>query len=133
MTLLAEPPLQADIMMSSSMMESLILGLPDWTTKTSFSRTLVKILTLVSPFERSELVICPEAGNQGKPKSSDAELQEAHIGELGQLRLSRSHAQVLTYLAGESWARIASENERVAHCGRPLKREKKKKSFGKRC
>jgi hypothetical protein len=28
-TLLAEPPLQADIMMSNSMMESLILELPD--------------------------------------------------------------------------------------------------------
>lgn len=49
MTLLAEPPLQADIMIRSSMMESLIRGLPDWTTKTSFSRTLVMILTLVSP------------------------------------------------------------------------------------
>lgn len=48
--LLAEPPLQALIMISSSMMESLILGLPDWTTKTSFSRTLVRIRTLVSPF-----------------------------------------------------------------------------------
>ena len=32
-------------------MVSLILGLPDWTTKTSFSRTLVRIRTLVSPFE----------------------------------------------------------------------------------
>jgi hypothetical protein len=39
-------------MISSSMMASLIRGLPDWTTKTSFSRTLVKILTLVSPFEK---------------------------------------------------------------------------------
>lgn len=48
-TLLAEPPLHAEIMMSSSMMESLMRGLPDWTTKTSFSRTLVRILTLVSP------------------------------------------------------------------------------------
>lgn len=37
--------------MSNSMMVSLILGLPDWTTKTSFSRTLVRIRTLVSPFE----------------------------------------------------------------------------------
>lgn len=70
MTLLAEPPLQADIMMSSSMMESLILELPDWTTKTSFSRTLVRILTLVSPFKRRELVICPEAGNQGNQKAA---------------------------------------------------------------
>jgi hypothetical protein len=49
--LLAEPPLHADIMMSSSMMVSLIWGLPDCTTKTSFSRTLVKMRTLVSPFE----------------------------------------------------------------------------------
>lgn len=47
--LLAEPPLQAWIMISSSMMVSLILGLPDWTMKTSFSRTLVRMRTLVSP------------------------------------------------------------------------------------
>lgn len=51
--------------------------------------------------------------------------QEAHIGELGQLRFGRRHAQVLTYLAGESWARVASENERVAHCGQPLRGEGK--------
>lgn len=49
--LLADPPLQAEIMMSSSMIVSLILGLPDCTTNTSFSRTLVRILTLVSPLE----------------------------------------------------------------------------------
>lgn len=51
--LFAEPPLHAEIIINSSMMESLILGLPDWTTKTSFSRTLVKILTLVSPLYQS--------------------------------------------------------------------------------
>lgn len=50
MILVAEPPLQADIMISSSMMVSLILGLPDCTMKTSFSRTLFEILTLVSPY-----------------------------------------------------------------------------------
>lgn len=50
-TLFADPPLQAEIMISNSMMVSLILGLPDWTTNTSFSRTLVRILTLVSPLE----------------------------------------------------------------------------------
>jgi hypothetical protein len=49
--LFAEPPLQAEIMMSNSMMVSLILGLPDCTTKTSFSRTLVRMRTLVSPLE----------------------------------------------------------------------------------
>ena len=49
--LFAEPPLQAEIMMRSSMMVSLILGLPDCTTKTSFSRTLVRMRTLVSPLE----------------------------------------------------------------------------------
>lgn len=49
-TLVAEPPLQAEIMISSSMMVSLILGLPDCTMKTSFSRTLFEILTLVSPY-----------------------------------------------------------------------------------
>lgn len=48
--LVAEPPLQAEIMISSSMMVSLILGLPDCTMKTSFSRTLLGILTLVSPY-----------------------------------------------------------------------------------
>lgn len=47
--LLADPPLQAEIMMRSSMMVSLMLGLPDCTMKTSFSRTLVRIRTLVSP------------------------------------------------------------------------------------
>ncbi len=50
-TLFAEPPLQAEIMMSNSIMVSLILGLPDCTTKTSFSRTLVRMRTLVSPLE----------------------------------------------------------------------------------
>lgn len=49
MTLVAEPPLQAEIMMSSSMTVSLILGLPDCIMNTSFSRTLLEILTLVSP------------------------------------------------------------------------------------
>lgn len=52
-TLFAEPPLHAEIMMSSSMMVSLIWGLPDCTTNTSFSRTLVKMRTLVSPWTRS--------------------------------------------------------------------------------
>ena len=47
--LFAEPPLQAEIMMRSSMMVSLIFELPDCTMKTSFSLTLVKIRTLVSP------------------------------------------------------------------------------------
>lgn len=50
--LLAEPPLQAEIKMSSSMILSLILLLPDCTTNTSFSRILVKILTLVSPYTK---------------------------------------------------------------------------------
>ena len=49
MILFADPPLQAEIMMRSSIMVSLTLGLPDWTMKTSFSRTLVSIRTLVSP------------------------------------------------------------------------------------
>lgn len=48
-TLLAEPPLQAEIMMSNSIIESLTRELPDCTTNTSFSRTLVRIRTLVSP------------------------------------------------------------------------------------
>jgi hypothetical protein len=47
--LFADPPLHAEIMIRSSMMVSLILGLPDWTMKTSFSRTLLRIRTLVSP------------------------------------------------------------------------------------
>lgn len=47
--LVAEPPLHAEIMINNSMMVSLILGLPDCTMKTSFSRTLLRILTLVSP------------------------------------------------------------------------------------
>lgn len=35
---------------------------------------------------------------------AQASREQAHIGELGQLRLSRRLAQVLTYLAGENWA-----------------------------
>jgi hypothetical protein len=50
-TLFAEPPLQAEIIIKSSISASLILELPDCTTKTSFSRTLVKMRTLVSPLE----------------------------------------------------------------------------------
>lgn len=55
-TLLAEPPLHAEIMMRSSMMVSLMVGLPDCTTKTSFSRTLVRIRTLVSPCDGGQIV-----------------------------------------------------------------------------
>lgn len=54
--LVAEPPLQAEIMMSSSMMVSLMVGLPDWMMKTSFSRTLLRILTLVSPCREENMV-----------------------------------------------------------------------------
>lgn len=43
-------------MMSSSMMVSLMVGLPDWTMKTSFSRTLLRILTLVSPCREEKMV-----------------------------------------------------------------------------
>lgn len=43
-------------MMSSSMMVSLMVGLPDWTMKTSFSRTLLRILTLVSPCKEENMV-----------------------------------------------------------------------------
>jgi hypothetical protein len=58
--LFAEPPLQAEIMIRSSMMVSLILGLPDCTTNTSFSRTLVRIRTLVSPCETCRLASVPD-------------------------------------------------------------------------
>lgn len=121
MILLAEPPLQALIMINSSMMESLILGLPDWTTKTSFSRTLVKIRTLVSPLKTSVLVASREAPTaetrkQKKAESAREELEEAHIGELGQVCIGWVHAQVLTDLGCENRARIARKNERVAHC-----------------
>ncbi|TKW57250.1 hypothetical protein CTA1_2223 [Colletotrichum tanaceti] len=60
--LLAEPPLQAEIMINNSMMVSLTLALPDWTTNTSFSRTLVKIRTLVSPFVTGQ----PQQGVQAR-------------------------------------------------------------------
>lgn len=43
-------------MMSSSMMVSLMVGLPDWMMKTSFSRTLLRILTLVSPCREENMV-----------------------------------------------------------------------------
>ena len=45
----AEPPLQAEIMIKSSMTESLILLLPLWTMKTSWFLIDVLILTEVSP------------------------------------------------------------------------------------
>lgn len=66
--------------MSNSMMESLIFGLPDWTTNTSFSRTLVKILTLVSPLN----VLAGTGTSIGKSYSGreKQELWESHIGEL---------------------------------------------------
>lgn len=41
--------------------------------------------------------------------------QQAHIGELSQLGISRSHAQVLTYLPRESRARVTGENKGIAH------------------
>ncbi len=46
---LADPLLQADIMMSISMTLSLTLLLPLWTMKTSWSRIEVSMLTEVSP------------------------------------------------------------------------------------
>ncbi len=46
---LADPLLQADIMMSISMTLSLTLSLPLWTIKTSWSRIEVSMLTEVSP------------------------------------------------------------------------------------
>lgn len=39
----------------------------------------------------------------------------AHIGELGQLSGSCVHAKVFAYLTRQRWARIASEDEGVAH------------------
>lgn len=71
MTLFAEPPLHAEIMMSSSMIVSLILGLPDWTTNTSFSRTLVKIRTLVSPWDKKPLSAgAGDVGETARQRSS---------------------------------------------------------------
>lgn len=130
-TLFAEPPLHADIIMSNSMMESLIRGLPDWTTKTSFSRTLVNILTLVSPlhFNMVSMKTSTKAAstktlmrNTGGKQcvEQDGSNGEAHIGELRQLGVCGRHAQVLTDLACESWARVPGENKRVAHRRRDL-------------
>lgn len=103
-------------------MESLILGLPDWMTKTSFSRTLVKIRTLVSPLKTSVLVAsreAPTAETRKQEKQAERareELEEAHIGELGQVCIGWEHAQILTDLGCENRARIARKDERVAHC-----------------
>lgn len=97
------------------MMESLIRGLPDCTTKTSFSRTLVKMRTLVSPFfggkERKRLARQEERGTKARAAG-----EQAHIGELRQLCVCRLHPQVLTYLPRQRRARIAGKDERVAHC-----------------
>ena len=56
--LFADPPLQADIRIRSSIMLSLIWALPDCTTKTSFSLMLVRILTLVSPCSQVSFAAC---------------------------------------------------------------------------
>jgi hypothetical protein len=87
--------------MRSSIMLSLILLLPDWTTNTSFSRILVKILTLVSPCAHQPC--CVE------------EFGSTYICELGQLHSSRSHAQIRAYLSREHGARAPSKYEGVAH------------------
>lgn len=65
----AEPPLHADIMMRSSMIVSLIFGLPDCTINTSFSRTLVKIRTLVSPYSLLVIENSPELGYSCRHRS----------------------------------------------------------------
>lgn len=101
MILFAEPPLQAEIKMRSSIMLSLILLLPDWTTNTSFSRMLVKILTLVSP--------CA-----GQPCRRE-KFSTTHICELGQLHRRRRHAQIRAYLSCERGTRAPSKDEGVAH------------------
>lgn len=46
---------------------------------------------------------------------SHQDWKSAHIGELGEVCIGGSHAQVLTYLTGKVWARIAREYESVAH------------------
>lgn len=122
MILVAEPPLQAEIMMSSSMIVSLMVGLPDWMMKTSFSRTLLRILTLVSPCREEKMVsqvnfateVCRGRGrgrsrDDGRPRrasepATDAGPTGTHIRELRELRLCRRHAQALTYLACENRA-----------------------------
>jgi hypothetical protein len=107
------------------MIESLILELPDWTTKTSFSRTLVRILTLVSPFTRSQVSQSlsrkqSDGNQQGSGtrrigSSRGKATLEAHICELGQLSLARLHAQVLADLASENGNRVPGKDESVAH------------------
>jgi hypothetical protein len=87
--LFAEPPLHAEIKMRSSIMLSLILLLPDCTTKTSFSRILVKILTLVSP--------C----GIGQPHRPTGRLHRIYICELRELDSSWGHAQIRAYLIRE--------------------------------
>jgi hypothetical protein len=120
-TLFADPPLQAEIMMRSSIKASLIFELPDWTTKTSFSLTLVMMRTLVSPCD-NRLVLMRIQGewegsgpreDSGRNGGEGCEVgqrtgcraeERAYIGELGELGVCRSHAQVLTDLACEDWA-----------------------------
>jgi hypothetical protein len=102
--LFAEPPLHAEIKMRSSIMLSLILLLPDCTTKTSFSRILVKILTLVSPCDI------------GQPHHGTGRLHRIYIRELRKLDSSWGHAQIRAYLIRERRARAACEDECIAHC-----------------
>jgi hypothetical protein len=40
------------------------------------------------------------------------------IGKLSELGLSGRHTQILTYFGSEAWARIAREDEGIAHLGR---------------
>jgi hypothetical protein len=82
-------------------MLSLILLLPDWTTNTSFSRILVKILTLVSPCAR-------------QPRSV-GEFGSTYVCKLGQLHGSRSHTQIRAYLIRQGGTRAPSKNEGIAH------------------
>lgn len=99
-------------------MVSLILGLPDWMTKTSFSRTLVMILTLVSPCGARwpcSVMWCwqrPTLASGGMPKNEDG---PTYIGELGELGDARRHPQVLTYLGSEIRTGCAGEYYRVPH------------------
>lgn len=102
-------------MIKSSIMVSLILGLPDWMTKTSFSRTLVMIFTLVSPCQMRDLHSVMRHSKQPLPPGGLPSGQATYIGELRELSDAGRHPQVLTYLSSEGRAGCAGKYHRIPH------------------
>ena len=105
---LDEPPLQAEIMMSSSMTESLILSLPLCTMKTSLSRIDVSAACELLATEQS---------TEGGPRTNLH--RRLSIRELAQRRRPALRAQAVADAVYQRWVRRAAEDYGAAHDGRP--------------